>query len=399
MSLNDTPWGSRFHIVFCGRCNTGKSSLINRITNQTLAVVSGTPGTTTDPVHKSMELLPLGPVTVTDTAGFDDESELGKLRIEKTNEALRGADLAVLVADAKIGLTKAEKAFIGNHLQNKIPYLIVYNKCDLIAQLPKAAANEIYLSAKNDYLIEALKERLAAFKPLGAQNRIVGDLITPGALVVLVVPLDEAAPKGRLILPQQQTIRDVLDAGGAALTVKDTELAPLLAVLKPQPALVITDSQVFKQADAVTPLAIPLTSFSILMARYKGFLPAAVKGVAQLQRLKDGDRILISEGCTHHRQCGDIGTVKLPAMLKNFTGKELALSFSSGGEFPGNLKEYSLVIHCGGCMLSEKEMLFRRLAADAQNVPFTNYGTAIALMTGVLKRSLSLFPDLIKLLQ
>lgn len=392
MGLNDTPSGERLHIGFFGMRNAGKSSLVNAVTNQELSVVSDIKGTTTDPVYKSMELLPLGPVMIIDTPGFDDCGQLGELRIKKTKEILNRTDIAVLVTDASAGLTSTDRELISLFAAREIPYIIVYNKSD-IAQKSDLKSNEISVSALDKTNINQLKELIGTLvKTKSEKLKIVGDLIQPNDFVILVVPIDSAAPKGRLILPQQQTIRDILEAGAVPVVTRETELAETLRNTGKKPAMVITDSQAFGMVSKIVPEDIPLTSFSILMARYKGFLRDAVKGAAAIGKLRDGDKVLISEGCTHHRQCEDIGTVKLPKWLAEYTGAELQLEFTSGREFPEDLSGLSLVIHCGGCMLNEKEMKFRRKAAAAQNIPFTNYGTAIAFMKGILKRSIAIFP-------
>lgn len=392
MGLNDTPSGERLHIGFFGVRNAGKSSLVNAVTNQELSVVSDIKGTTTDPVYKSMELLPLGPVMIIDTPGFDDFGQLGELRIKKTKEILNHTDIAILVTDASAGLTGTDRELISLFAAREIPYIIVYNKSD-IAPKSDLKSNEISVSAMDKTNINQLKELIGTLvKTESEKLKIVGDLIQPNDFVILVVPIDSAAPKGRLILPQQQTIRDILEAGAVPVVTRETELAETLRNTGKKPAMVITDSQAFGMVSKIVPEDIPLTSFSILMARYKGFLRDAVKGAAAIGKLRDGDKVLISEGCTHHRQCEDIGTVKLPKWLAEYTGAELQLEFTSGREFPEDLSGFSLVIHCGGCMLNEKEMKFRRKAAAAQNIPFTNYGTAIAFMKGTLKRSTAIFP-------
>ena len=392
MGLNDTPSGERLHIGFFGVRNAGKSSLVNAVTNQELSVVSDIKGTTTDPVYKSMELLPLGPVMIIDTPGFDDCGQLGEFRIKKTKEILNRTDIAVLVTDASAGLTGTDRELISLFAAREIPYIIVYNKSD-IAPKSDLKSNEISVSALDKTNINQLKELIGTLvKTESEKLKIVGDLIQPNDFVILVVPIDSAAPKGRLILPQQQTIRDILEAGAVPVVTRETELAETLRNTGKKPAMVITDSQAFGMVSKIVPEDIPLTSFSILMARYKGFLRDAVKGAAAIGKLRDGDKVLISEGCTHHRQCEDIGTVKLPKWLAEYTGAELQLEFTSGREFPEDLSGFSLVIHCGGCMLNEKEMKFRRKAAAAQNIPFTNYGTAIAFMKGILKRSTAIFP-------
>ena len=398
MSLNNTPSAERVHIGFFGRRNAGKSSVVNAFTGQELSVVSEVKGTTTDPVMKSMELLPMGPVVIIDTPGFDDEGSLGELRVKKTKQVLNRADCAVLVVDATQGKTPADQELITLFQQKELPYLIAYNKADLTAA-PPLGENEVAVSAVTREGIEELKERVARLTRSPSEGkRLVGDLLTPGDLVVLVTPIDSAAPKGRLILPQQQTIRDVLDSDCTAIVVKENTLADTLAKLGAKPRMVITDSQAFAQVDRDTPKDIPLTSFSILMARYKGFLTDAVQGVAAIDTLQDGDKVLIAEGCTHHRQCEDIGTVKIPKWLREYTGKALQLEHSSGRDFPEDLTPYKLVIHCGGCMLGEREITYRRKTAADNGVPFTNYGITIAHLKGILKRSVELFPDLYALL-
>lgn len=415
MGLNSTPSANRVHIGFFGRRNAGKSSVVNAVTGQELAVVSDTKGTTTDPVYKSMELLPIGPVMIIDTPGFDDEGALGELRVRKTKQVLNKTDIAVLVVDATEGKKQCDEELIRIFKEKEIPYIIVNNKADLlsdeisekvcqnnVSEQRKAEQNALLSSGKEQYVsaltgagIYELKECIGKLTPNEDMTlKIVGDLLHPGDFVVLVVPIDSAAPKGRLILPQQQTIRDVLEANAAAIVVKESELKQTLEQLGRSPAMVITDSQVFEQVSGVVSEEIPLTSFSILMARYKGYLETAVNGVAAIDRLKDGDKILISEGCTHHRQCDDIGTVKIPRWLKQHTGKELIIETSSGTEFPEDLTSYALVIHCGGCMLNEREVKYRMKCAEDQRVPFTNYGIAIAQMKGILKRSIELFPNL-----
>lgn len=391
MSLNDTPSGERLHIGFFGACNAGKSSLVNAVTGQDLAVVSDVTGTTTDPVYKAMELLPLGPVEIIDTPGFDDVSALGELRVKKTRQILAKTDVAVLVCS---GISACERELIGLFKERGIPYIIAYNKSD-ITPVEAKADNEISVSAAKKININELKEMIAAAAGSETgERRIIGDILDEGDLLVLVTPIDAAAPKGRMILPQVQTLRDILDAGATALFTKEFQLEETLKKLAVPPKMVITDSQAFGMVSKIVPESVPLTSFSILMARYKGFLDAAVQGAAALKSLKNGDKVLISEGCTHHRQCGDIGSVKLPAMLKKFTGVELDIELSSGRDFPENLEKFSLVIHCGGCMLNEREMIYRKNSAAAQNVPFTNYGIALAMMNGILKRSLGIFPQL-----
>ena len=409
MSLNNTPAAERVHIGIFGRRNAGKSSLINALTSQNLAIVSDVKGTTTDPVAKSMELLPLGPVVLIDTPGLDDTGDLGALRVQKAHQTLNKTDIAILVVDASSGVTSEDQRILSRIREKQIPCLVAVNKSDLdsageIPKLPDSSAIEVLpVSAKTGQGIEKLKERIAALAPKEEENRrIVGDLLSPGDLVCLVIPIDKAAPKGRLILPQQQTIRDILDTGALALAVRDTELK---AALEGQdgrpgfhPALVITDSQAFASVASIVPPQIPLTSFSILFARYKGSLKALAEGARALDTLKKGDHILVSEGCTHHRQCGDIGTVKLPALIRRHTGlaapEDLRFSFTSGTEFPEDLSGYRMVIHCGGCMLNEREMKFRMACARDAGVPMTNYGTAIAHMNGILERSLAPFAGL-----
>lgn len=415
MGLNSTPSANRVHIGFFGRRNAGKSSVVNAVTGQELAVVSDTKGTTTDPVYKSMELLPIGPVMIIDTPGFDDEGALGELRVRKTKQVLNKTDIAVLVVDATEGKKQCDEELIRIFKEKEIPYIIVNNKADLlsdeisekvcqnnVSEQRKAEQNALLSSGQEQYVsaltgagIYELKECIGKLTPNEDMTlKIVGDLLHPGDFVVLVVPIDSAAPKGRLILPQQQTIRDVLEANAAAIVVKESELKQTLEQLGRSPAMVITDSQVFEQVSEEVSEEIPLTSFSILMARYKGYLETAVNGVAAIDHLKDGDKILISEGCTHHRQCDDIGTVKIPRWLKQHTGKKLIIETSSGTEFPEDLTSYALVIHCGGCMLNEREVKYRMKCAEDQKVPFTNYGMAIAQMKGILKRSIELFPNL-----
>ncbi|MDR0683750.1 MAG: [FeFe] hydrogenase H-cluster maturation GTPase HydF [Spirochaetaceae bacterium] len=394
--MNETPSGERVHIGFFGKRNAGKSSLVNAVTGQDLAVVSEVKGTTTDPVQKAMELLPLGPVLIIDTPGIDDEGTLGELRVRKTKQVLNKTDVAVLVVDAALGRSAADDELVGIFRQKNVPYIIAYNKSDLLKTAKDTSGgSEIYVSAIDKTNIEELKERIAALaKTEETKLRIVGDLIGPSDFVVLVVPVDKAAPKGRLILPQQQTIRDILEADAAAIVVKEFELRDTLASLGKKPRLVITDSQVFAKVSADTPADIPLTSFSILFSRYKGFLDQAVRGTAAIDRLEDGDRVLVCEGCTHHRQCDDIGAVKLPRWIRNFTGRQAEFDFTAGGGFPDDLSSYSLVLHCGGCMLNEREMRYRQKCAADQNISFTNYGTAIAHIQGILKRSVAMFPGI-----
>lgn len=395
MGLNDTPSANRVHISFFGCRNAGKSSVVNAVTGQETAVVSDVKGTTTDPVAKAMELLPMGAVVITDTPGIDDEGYLGELRVKRTKRVLNKTDIAVLVVDGTSGLNTVDKELISEFEKKNIPYIIAYNKSDLMDSKTVSGEREICISAKTGDGIFELKEKLASISENAKEERrIVGDLINPGDFIVLVVPIDESAPKGRLILPQQMTIRDILDADAVPIVTKETELTATLKGLGKKPYAVITDSQVFKKVAKEVPDDILLTSFSILMARYKGMLDFAVDGVCGIERLEEGDTILISEGCTHHRQCGDIGTVKLPALLKNYTGKNLNIETSSGADFPDDLSKYSLIIHCGGCMLNEREVRYRVKCANDAGVPVTNYGTAIAYMSGILKRSLEIMPGL-----
>lgn len=399
MGLNDTTSAERVHIGFFGVRNAGKSSVVNAVTGQALSVVSDVLGTTTDPVKKAMELLPLGPVVIIDTPGIDDEGDLGGMRVQKAKQILDSTDIAILVADATKGLTDWDKKLMQVFQEKNTPYLIAYNKSDLLAELPSVQDNEIFISALTKHNIYELKEKIGKLKGQVAKEKpIVSDLLNTGELAVLVVPIDSAAPKGRLILPQQQTLRDLLDAGNMALVCTDKELPSALKNLSAPPRIVITDSQAFGSVSKAVPPEILLTSFSILMARYKGNLPALVEGAAMLDKLKDGDPVLIAEGCTHHRQCEDIGTVKIPKWLSGYTQKKINLEFVSGTEFPQDLKKYALVIHCGGCTLNEKEMTSRVTRAHEQGIPMTNYGIAIAQMHGILFRSLSPFPDMAKLL-
>ena len=395
MSLNATPSSERVHIGFFGKRNAGKSSVVNAVTGQELAVVSDVKGTTTDPVSKAMELLPIGPVVIIDTPGIDDEGALGELRVRKTKQVLNKTDVAILVIDSTTGRGQAEDELVELFKAKEIPYLIVYNKIDLLPPGTELQAEPgaCAVSAMENRGIHELKEAIGKLASAeGPENWIVRDLLQPNDLVVLVVPIDSAAPKGRLILPQQQTIRDILEAGAVSVVTRDSELEETLKRLGTKPAMVITDSQVFGRVAPVTPKDIPLTSFSILMARYKGQLEGAVLGAAAIDSLQDGDTVLISEGCTHHRQCDDIGSVKIPNWLRKRTGKNLNIELSSGVAFPDDLSPYKLVIHCGGCMLNEREMRYRQKCAADQNVPFTNYGIAIAPMQGILKRSVEIFP-------
>ena len=393
MGMNSTPSGERTQIGFFGRRNAGKSSIVNAMTGQELAVVSEIKGTTTDPVYKTMELLPLGPVMIIDTPGFDDEGYLGELRVRKTKQVLNKTDIAVLVADASEGLKECDKELIALFQAKEIRYIIVYNKSDLLENIPTAGPQEIYVSALKKEGIFELKERVASLKGMDQEKHIVADLINPGDFIVLVVPIDSAAPKGRLILPQQQVLRDILDAGAMAVVTRESELEQTLQGLAKNPALVITDSQVFQTVAAIVPKDIKLTSFSVLMAKYKGLLDAAAPGAAAIEQLRDGDTVLIAEGCTHHRQCDDIGTVKIPRWLRKYTGKDIRIETCSGTEFPEDLIPYAMVIHCGGCMLNEREVRYRTKCAVDQGVPITNYGTFIAYVNGILKRSLEVFPE------
>lgn len=400
MSLNSTVSAERIHIGFFGLRNAGKSSVVNAVTGQSLSLVSDIKGTTTDPVKKTMELLPLGPVVIIDTPGIDDEGDLGKMRVKRAKQALNYTDIAVLVVDGEKGLQSGDNELISLFKAKSIPHIIAYNKSDLIGNITQVSENEIFVSALTQHNINKLKEMIAQkAKGWESAKKIVADLIYPNDLVVLVVPIDESAPKGRLILPQQQVIREVIERCATAVVCRDSELKSTLASLSKKPKLVITDSQAFEKVSADTPLDIPLTSFSILFVRYKGDLRAAVHGAAQLNKLKDGDKILISEGCTHHRQCNDIGTVKMPGWIKKHSGKDLVFNFTSGNEFPENLSEYSLIVHCGGCMLNAREMQSRVGQAQDSNVPMTNYGIAIAHMHGILKRSIELFPDVLRELE
>ena len=404
MGMNQTPASERVHIGFFGKRNAGKSSVMNKVTGQELAVVSDVKGTTTDPVYKAMELLPLGPVVMMDTPGIDDEGELGGLRVKKSYQVLNKTDAAVLVIDGKAGMSREDQALLERIRKKNIPSILVLNKRDLLTEeevcqtlsgLPEGyqeGKDYLWVSAQEGTGIQELKERLAVLASTEEnRKKIVGDLLSPGDFVVLVVPIDKAAPKGRLILPQQQTIRDILDADAVSVVIKEDRLKETLESLGKKPRLVITDSQVFGRVSKDTPKELLLTSFSILFARYKGNLETVVEGARTLEKLKDGDKVLISEGCTHHRQCGDIGTVKLPAWIRKYTWKNLEFSFTSGTEFPDELGEYSLIVHCGGCMLNEREMKYRLSCAEDQGVPMTNYGIIIAYMNGILERSLEPF--------
>lgn len=404
MGMNQTPASERVHISFFGKRNAGKSSVINAVTGQDLAIVSSVMGTTTDPVYKSMELLPLGPVVVIDTPGIDDEGELGALRVRKSYQVLNKTDIAILVVDSTTGKGEEEFALLHKFHEKHIPYLVVYNKIDLLSveKIKNLAmsvrAGEVLVSAADGMNIQELKEKIATLKPEDThQYPLIQDLIEPLDLVILVVPIDKAAPKGRLILPQQQTIRDILERGALSLVVRDTELKSTLDHFLAQgvcPKLVVTDSQAFARVSKDVPENITLTSFSILFARYKGELETQLKGVAALSSIEDGDHILIAEGCTHHRQCGDIGTCKMPEWIRNYTGKEPVFEFTSGTEFPDDVSSYKMVVHCGGCMLNEREMKYRIACCQDQGVPITNYGILIAQVTGILKRSLGPFPKM-----
>lgn len=391
MSLNQTTSGERKHIAFFGKRNAGKSSLVNAITGQELSVVSETPGTTTDPVKKAMELFPIGPVLITDTAGFDDFGELGEKRVEKTLRVLASTDHAVFVVDGTVGFTQSDEKMLDHIIKRGIPYTVVYTKSDVSA--PRITREGISVSAKNGDNVDALKTLLGKNENAKNERHIIKDLVSPGDTVLLVIPIDASAPKGRLILPQQQTIRELLDNNCIPICCRETEVKTVLSCLNTPPKLAVTDSQVFGIVSESLPDEIMLTSFSILFARYKGDLATLVNGAAALSALKSGDKVLIAEGCTHHRQCGDIGSVKIPDWIKDFTGAEVEYSFTSGNDFPSDLSGYSLIVHCGGCMLNEAEMSYRLSTAREQNVPVVNYGVAIACMHGILKRSLKPFPD------
>ena len=397
--MNQTPAGERVHIAFFGRRNAGKSSLVNAFTGQEMAIVSDVKGTTTDPVSKAMELLPLGPVQIIDTPGIDDEGALGELRVRRTRQVLNKTDLAILVVDASQGMTAVEEELVSLLKQKNVPWILAWNKSDLLETIPAGEGNTIWVSALTGYNIHELKE-LAAKTALKEEVKrpLVSDLLEPGEVAVLVVPIDKAAPKGRLILPQQQTIRDILEAGASALVCRDSELPRTLERLAQPPKIVITDSQVFGKVSKMVPREVPLTSFSILMARYKGDLPLAVAGAAAVDSLKDGDKVLIAEGCTHHRQCDDIGTVKIPGWIRKRTGVEPEFIFSSGNSFPEDLSRFKMVIHCGGCTLPEREMKYRLACANDQGIPVTNYGILIAYLNGILKRTVEPFEDLAELL-
>ena len=408
MSLNNTPSSERIHIGFFGRTNAGKSSLMNAITNQQISLVSEVKGTTTDPIKKAMELLPLGPVVLIDTPGLDDNSQLGELRVKRTKEILGQIHIAVIVVDATKGITDAEMLLQEQLKQAQIPYLIAYTKKDLLGECMQKTETDIhkneegetgdriYVSGVTGENIELLKEKLGKITVHREEKKLIADLLEPGDHVVLVIPIDKAAPKGRLILPQQQTIRDILDAGCTLSVCQVDTVKETLELLRKPPKMVITDSQVFSAVKEMVPERVMLTSFSILFARYKGDLEGTVKGAFQIGNLKDGDKILISEGCTHHRQCGDIGTEKLPKWILKYTGKKLIFEFTSGGNFPENLEDYKLIIHCGACMLNEKQMQERMRRAKEQGIPMTNYGITIAYLNGILERSIEPFKDNMK---
>lgn len=399
MGLNSTPSAERVHIGIFGKRNAGKSSVINAMTGQSLAIVSDVKGTTTDPVSKAMELLPLGPVVMIDTPGIDDEGELGTLRVKKSYQVLNKTDIAVLVVDAAVGMTLEDEALLEHIRDKQIPCVVVYNKKDLVQDFVCPQKNSIAVSSETGENIRELKELIAAQRPEEAsEHRIVGDLLSPSDFAVLVVPIDKAAPKGRLILPQQQTIRDILESGGTAIVVRDRELGQALEGLAKKPRLVISDSQVFAEVSRDTPEDILLTSFSILFARYKGELQTFVEGVRAVEELADGDQVLICEGCTHHRQCEDIGTVKLPGWLQDHTGKKLRFTFTSGVEFPEDLSGYRLIVHCGACTLNEREVKYRIACARDAGIPMTNYGILIAYVQGILRRSVQAFPEVYRLL-
>lgn len=399
MGLMDVASGERLHIGFFGMRNAGKSSLVNAVTGQNLSVVSDVKGTTTDPVKKAMELLPLGPVVILDTPGLDDEGELGNLRVEKAKQALRKTDIAVLVTDSTLGMSEPDLELLVELKEKNIPYVIAYNKADLLKDRARTVENAVYVSAVTGEGVHELKDLLGKFAKSAKEPKVlVADLLSEGDLAVLVTPIDESAPKGRIILPQQMTLREILDARATAVVCQDSQLQQTLQGLNRKPRMVITDSQVFGKVSACVPADVPLTSFSILMARYKGDLRELVQGAAVLKTLQDGDRVLISEGCTHHRQCNDIGTVKMPGWIERFSGAKPAYTFTSGGEFPEDLAQYKVIVHCGGCMLNEAEMTNRLARASQAGTPIVNYGIAIAEMHGILHRSLELFPHIQKLL-
>ena len=398
-NLNQTASADRVSIGFFGLRNAGKSSLVNAVTGQALSVVSDVAGTTTDPVKKAMELLPLGPVVIIDTPGLDDEGKLGEMRVQKAREVLATVHVAVLVVDATRGMSELDNTLISLFEERKLPYVIALNKCDLLPTPPAPEGNRYPVSAATGAGVHELKEAIASFaKGTGNTRKLVADLLAPDDLVVLVIPIDESAPKGRLILPQQNTLRDILDSHCTVVACQDTELKKTLSMLAVKPKLVITDSQAFGRVAGDVPNDIPLTSFSILFARYKGDLPALVRGAVALSTLKDGDKVVIAEGCTHHRQCGDIGSVKIPRWVEQFSGAKPVYTFTSGGEFPSDLSDYKLIIHCGGCMLNEKEMAHRMEIAEKAGVPMVNYGVAIAHIHGILKKSLAPFPDVAAML-
>ena len=399
-NLNSIPSADRIHIGFFGLRNAGKSSLVNAVTGQSLSVVSNVAGTTTDPVKKAMELLPLGPVVIIDTPGLDDEGMLGELRVQKAREVLATVHIAVLVVDATRGMTELDNTLVRLFEERKLPYIIALNKCDLLPATPATEGGRYPVSASTGAGVHELKEAIASHaKGLGNSRKLVADLLSPDDLVVLVIPIDESAPKGRLILPQQNTIRDILDSHCTVVACQDTELKKTLSMLAVKPKLVITDSQAFGRVAKDVPDDIPLTSFSILFARYKGDLPSLIRGAVALSTLRDGDKVVIAEGCTHHRQCGDIGSVKIPRWVEQFSGAKPVYTFTSGGEFPVDLSDYKLIIHCGGCMLNEKEMAHRMEIAEQAGVPMVNYGVAIAHIHGILKKSLAPFPEVLAMLE
>ncbi len=392
MSLNATPTSERIQIGFFGRTNVGKSSVVNAVTNQNLSLVSSVSGTTTDPVSKAMELLPLGPVSIIDTAGFDDKSELGSLRIEKTKQVINKIDIAVLVVDAIVGITPIEEELINIFKDRNIKYIVAYNKSDCLNEIPQQKDSYIYISATKNININELKELIASVYSKEEEKFLLKDVVKEGDYIVMVTPIDSSAPKGRIILPQQQVLRELLEIGAITTVVKETELENVLKIKKPK--LIITDSQVFNKVSAIIPDEILLTSFSILFARYKGVLKIAVQGVNAINKLEDGDSVLVSEGCTHHRQCEDIGTVKIPNWLRKYTNKNINFEFSSGGTFPSDLSKYKMIIHCGGCTLKDKEVVYRYNNAKMQSIPISNYGITIAFLNGILKRSVQIFPDI-----
>ena len=393
--INQTPNADRVHIGFFGKRNAGKSSVVNAVTGQKLSIVSDVKGTTTDPVSKAMELLPVGPVVIIDTPGIDDEGLVGEMRVRRARQILNKTDVAVLIIDGVAGKSQTDEDLINLFEEKSLPYIIVYNKSDLSGQ-QDLKENEISVSAMTGENINELKERIAKLaKTEQNEKRIIGDFLDPSDIVVLVTPIDGSAPKGRMILPQVQTIRDILDGHAMCIVTQTDQLKAALDSLKEPPKMVVTDSQAFSIVKDIVPETVPLTSFSILFANYKGVLKTAASGAAGVEKLKDGDTVLISEGCTHHRQCEDIGTVKLPNWIKKHTGKSINFEFTSGGEFSDDLSKYSLIVHCGGCMLNEREVLYRQKCAQDQGIPFTNYGTLIAYMNGILKRSAEIFPDIL----